>query len=134
MTVSQKHAWYNLAVIGTTAALILALIPALGPGALGGFGLLGLLGITPWLFRPRGQVTSDERDVLIQRRSILVGYSVFWLVFVLVCMSLPVVYGWRGSVPVPVVQSSVFVAMMLVIGVSSAATLVQYGREGTDAA
>ena len=54
----------------------------------------------------------------------------FWLAFVASCVSLPVVYGWRGAVPVVVVQSSVWVAVMLVVGVTSLATLVQYGRGG----
>ena len=71
---------------------------------------------------------------MILRRSTLVGYSVFWLVFVLACTSLPLVYGWRGTVPVALVQSSVFVAFMVVVGVSSLATVVQYGRGEADAA
>ena len=72
----------------------------------------------------------DERDRLIQGRSVLVAYSVFWLAFVASCVSLPVVYGWRGAVPVVAVQSSVWIAVMLVVDVTSLATLVQYGRGG----
>ena len=90
---------------------VLALTPFGGRGALGGFGLLGLLGLGPLFFRRKGGgVVLDERDQEISRRSLLVAYTVFWLVFVAACVSLPAFYGWGGSVPVFVVQSSVFVA------------------------
>ena len=42
------------------------------------------------------------------------------------CCSLPVFYGWNGSVPVALVQSSVWIGLVLVVGVTSVATLVQY--------
>ena len=112
--------------------VVLALTPFGGRGALGGFGLLGFLGLGPLFFRRKGGgVVLDERDQEISRRSLLVAYTVFWLVFVAACVSLPAFYGWGGSVSVVVVQSSVFVAWMLVVGVSSVATLVQYGFGGT---
>jgi hypothetical protein len=101
---------------------------------MGGFGLLGLLGLTPFLFRKgEGKIVCDERDQLINQRSVIAAYSVFWLVFVAACMTLPAVYGWNGAVPVVVVMSSVFVAMMVIVLVTSLATLVQYGRGGADA-
>ena len=64
------------------------------------------------------------------RLSALAAYTVFWLVFVASCTSLPIIYGWRGEVPVVVVQWSVFFAMMLIVGVTSLTTLIQYGRGG----
>lgn len=129
MTAVQKHAWFNLAIVVATVIVVLALIPFGGRGALGGFGLLGFSGLGPLFFRRTGGgVVHDERDQEINRRSLLVAYTVFWLVFVVACVSLPAIYGWAGSVPVVVVQSSVFVAWMVVIGVSSVTTLVQYGR------
>jgi hypothetical protein len=133
MSALQKQAWYNLVVVGSLV-VVLGLIPVLGRGAMAGFGLLGLLGLTPFLFHKRdGKIFWDERDVLINQRSAIAAYSVFWLVYVTACMSLPVVYGWNGSVPVTVVMSSVFVAMMVFFFVMSLATLVQYGRGGSDA-
>jgi hypothetical protein len=132
MTAVQKHAWFNLAVVVASLIVVLALTPFGGRGATGGFGLLGLLGLGPLFFRRKGGgIVLDERDQEISRRSLLVAYTVFWLVFVAACVSLPALYGWGGSVPVFVVQSSVFVACMLVVGVSSVATLVQYGLGGT---
>ncbi|MDG3004610.1 hypothetical protein [Paludisphaera mucosa] len=124
MSASQKHAWFNLTVVAATVVTVLALVPMLGPGAQGGFALLGLLGLGPIFFRRRaGVVVADERDLEIQRRSMLIAYVVFWLAFVIACVSLPAFYGWRGSVPVAVVQSSVWCAWILVVGVASIATL-----------
>lgn len=134
MSVLQKRAWYNLAVVLGSLLVVIGLIPVLGRGAQGGFGLLGLLGVSPLLFRAKRGVQCDERDAQINQRSVIVAYSVFWLVFVATCVALPVFYGWQGSVPVALVQSSVFVGMMLVVGVTALATLVQYGRGGADAA
>jgi hypothetical protein len=135
MSAAQKHAWFNLAVVAVTVVTVLALIPVLGPGAQGGFGLLAFLGFGPWFFRRRGGgVILDERDMEIQRRSLLLAYVVFWLAFVAACMSLPVFYGWSGSVPVIVVLSSIWCGMILVVGVTSVATLVMYAMGETDAA
>jgi hypothetical protein len=134
MNASQKHAWFNLAVVVFSAVTVLALIPVMGRGAQGGFGLLGLLGFGP-LFVLRRDVVLDERDAEIARRSSIIAYSVFWVVFVLACVSLPAFYGWNGVVPVTVVMSSVWIGLILVVGVTSAATLVQYRLGGaTDAA
>ncbi|MFO0909025.1 MAG: hypothetical protein U0794_11870 [Isosphaeraceae bacterium] len=135
MTVAQKQAWYGLLVSLASCVLVASLWPWLGPIAQAGFGVLGLHGLTPWLFRRRTSgVTWDERDTAIQRRSIVVAYAVFWLVFVLTCVSLPLVYGWSGAVPVPLVQASVWLAWVLITVVNSSATLVQYGREAHGAA
>src|SRR5271155_5604416 len=61
MSAMQKFAWFNLIVIGTTLVVVLALVP-FGKGALGGFGLLGLLGFGPFFFRRKpGKVLMDER-------------------------------------------------------------------------
>ena len=135
MTAAQKHACFNLTVVVLTVVTVLILIPVLGPGAQGGFGFLGLLGFGPLFFRRRGnEVVEDERDRAIQRRSVLIAYTVFWLAFVAACVSLPAFYGWKGSVPVAVVQSSVWCGLILVVGVMSVATLVQYRRGTVDAA
>jgi hypothetical protein len=124
---AQKWAWYNLAVVGLTVAVVGALLPVLGPGAHGGFGLLGLLGFGPLLFRRRRDgVVWDERDEAIRRRAVAVAFAVFWLAFVAVCVGLPAFYGWEGRVPVGLVQASVFAGVALIYGVMSVATLVQY--------
>ena len=135
MSAMQKFAWYNLAVIALTLAAILSLLPFMGKGALGGCGFLGLLGFGPFFFRRKpGQVLTDERDLLIHRRSWIVAYALFWVVFVLVAVVLSaVVYGEDGAVPVSVVRMSVFWAFMLVYALASIAILVQYAGGSRDA-
>jgi hypothetical protein len=111
-------------------------MPVLGRGAYGGLGCLGLTGLGPVFFRRRaGKVIMDERDTLIQQRSWLAAYILFWVVFVLVAVVLsPWYYGQTGAVPVLVVQMSVAWGFMLVYGVNSIATLVQYrgGSQNAD--
>jgi len=131
----QKFAWFNLTVIAFTLIVVLSLFPFLGKGATGGLGFLGLMGLTPLFFRRKpGKVLTDERDVMIQRRSWVLAYSLFWVVFVLVAVFLSaVVYGQEGAVPVSVVQLSVAWGFMFVYTVASIAILVQYVGGTTDA-
>ncbi len=135
MNASQKEAWFNLVVVLSTLVMVTALVPFLGKGAMGGFGLLGFLGLSPVFFRKRpGAVVLDERDSQIRLRSQFCAHLVFWLLFVLAAMSAPAVYGWDGSVPVAMVMASVFCGMIVLSAVASLATLIQYGRGGHDAA
>jgi hypothetical protein len=128
MSIAQKQAAFNLATILLSLITVLALTPILGfHAAQGGFGVLGLIGLSPFLFRKRaGQVFMDERDVQIQLRSSAVAYFVFWMVFVAICVSAPFTYGSSGVVRVELIQSSVWYGFMLVWGISAIATLVQY--------
>lgn len=130
MSASQKHAWFNLVVISLSLVAVGCLYPFLGWKAHGALGLCGVLGLGPFFYRKRkGEVVLDERAILIQQRSALLGYSIFWVVYVLAASLLsPLVYGQDGSVPVVVVQLSVFYAMVLFLGVMSLATLVQHSR------
>jgi hypothetical protein len=135
MSAMQKWAWFNLAVIALTLVAILSLLPFLGKGALGGFGFLGLMGLGPFFFflKKHGHVLADERDTLIQRRSWVLAYSLFWVVFVLAAVLSAVAYGQDGAIPVWVVQSSVFCGFMLVHALHSIATLAQYAGGSRDA-
>src|SRR5688572_2198986 len=110
MSAMQKFAWFNLAVIGLTLLVVFSLLPFLGYRAMGGLGCLGFIGLTPFFFRRKpGKVLMDERDQLIQWRSWILAYALFWVVFVLVAVVLAaVVYGEDGAVPVSVVRLSVF--------------------------
>lgn len=129
MNASQKEAWFNLVVVLSALVMVTALVPFLGKGAMGGFGLLGFLGLSPVFFRKRhGAVVLDERDTQIRQRSLICAHLVFWLMFVLAAMTAPAVYGWNGSVPVALVMASVFCGLIVLQVVSSLATLIQYGR------
>ena len=135
MSAQQKFAWFSLAVIGLTLVAVLSLLPLLGKGALGGFGFLGLFWFGAFFYRKKpGQVVTDERDQLIQRRSWLLAYCLFWVVFVLAAVVLSaVVYGEDGAVPVSVLSWSVFCGFMLVWALASVATLAQYAGGSRDA-
>lgn len=133
MSALQKCAVFNLAVVAVTAVVVLALFPFLGKGASGGLGLLGFLGLTPLFFRRRaGQVVIDERDALIQLRSMLIAYSVCWVVFVVVVCLLPLVVPVH-EVPIVVVQLGVAACWMLLTVVQSVVVLVAYARGHGDA-
>ena len=135
MSAMQKFAWFNLVVIALTLLGVLSLLPFLGKGALGCCGFLGFLPLGLLFFRKKpGQVLMDERDTLIQVRSLVLAYSLFWVAFVLAAVLLsPLVYGQEGAVPVWVVQTSVFFFFMLVHGLGSVAILVQYAGGARDA-
>ena len=134
MTALQKNAWYNLGVIAMTLSTIGVLIPLAGKGALGGFGFLGLLGLGPMFFRKRsGQVVLDERDQSIANLSWNFAFAIFWVVAVMFAALVSAsVYGSDGAVPVWIVQSSVFVGLIVIYAMSSIAILVQYGRGAAD--
>jgi hypothetical protein len=136
MSTGQKQAWFSLVIVLLSAIVIVAATPVIGfRRAQGGLGFLGLWGFGPFLFlfrkRP-GIVMSDERDGLIQIRSWVIAYSIFWVVFVGTCVAAPISYGSTGAVPVFLVQISPFYGLMLVLGISSVATLLQYGWGGSD--
>ena len=135
MSRMQKFAWFNLAVIALTSLVVFSLLPFLGYRAMGGLGFLGLIGVGPLFFRKQsGQVVADERDHLIQWRSWIFAYAVFWVVFVLVAVVLSaMLYGEDGAVPVSVVRISVAWAFMLVYALASIAILVQYAGGASDA-
>src|SRR5437016_1004874 len=135
MSNMQKFAWFNVAVISMTLLVVFSLTPFLGYRAMGGLGCLGLIGLGPLFLRKKaGQVVIDERDHVIQWRSWIFAYAVFWVVFVLVAAVLSaVIYGEDGAVPVSIVRISVFWAFMLVYALASIAILVQYAGGARDA-
>lgn len=132
MTSLQKFAWYNLGIISLTGLAVAVGYPIMGSPALGFLGILGFLGFGPLFFLKRGgKVIFDERDRLIQFRASTIAYSIFWVIFVMVCVfGTSTIYGENGDVPVTVVRLSVFWALMLVYLVQSIAILVQYARDG----
>ena len=130
MSAIEKHAWFNVAVIAVALIGVGSLYPFLGNAAHGALGICGLLGFGPLFYRKRDQeIVLDERAILIQQRSALLGYAIFWVIFVVTASLLSVFfYGMDGSVPVQVIQLSVFYAFALFIGAMSLAVLVFHRR------
>jgi len=80
-------------------------------------------------------VTFDERDRLILKRSVLVAYSVLWLYFVGACVIGWWVIGPRGSVSVNIMPLALIGGLALFTFVQHLATLIQYwlgGRDGKE--
>lgn len=136
MNRAQKIAWscLILLLIGllTSVAAIIALYPKLGmPGALRGFGCIGLGGLgalSPLVFRrdDRG-VQLDERDRLFQQRAWFAGYCASYLFFVVVGMTTWFMYGPKGTVSVNVLPLTVIGGLMALTLVHSVVILEQYG-------
>ncbi|MBI1346130.1 hypothetical protein GC163_07555 [bacterium] len=81
MSAMEKMAWSEVVISGTATLCALALLPWLGPGAAGAFGLLGLLPCGSWFLRRRGTaVITDERDHDNEKRATFLGILTAWQV------------------------------------------------------
>lgn len=79
MNAMEKVSWAELTISLVTLVAAALLIPWLGNGALGAFGLLGFLGLTVLFLRRKGQcVVVDERDHEIDQRARFLGVLVAW--------------------------------------------------------
>jgi hypothetical protein len=134
MSMMQKLAWFQLAVIALALVVVLALLPFLGSGALLGFMLLWLMWFGPFVFRKKpDEAAANERDGAIERRSWVLAYTLYWVVFLLVATILPpLIYGPQGAVPVWIVQVGVLSGFMIVYALASVAILVQSARRARD--
>jgi hypothetical protein len=125
---------YTLILLALTAVAYAIVAIFLGPIlAQGVFGLLGLAGLLPLLYRKRGKaVVWDERDTLISYRALLAGYSVFWLVFVLGAMGMwaAVFYGGRSMISVHVLPVFVMGGGVVMATTRAVAIVVQYRVQG----
>ncbi len=94
MTAMEKVAWTELLVSITTIVIVAALIPWLGNGATGAFGLLGFLVCGLWFVKGRSKsVVVDERDLEIERRSTRRGIESAWM---LLFLALIVIVLWSS--------------------------------------
>ena len=128
MNAVEKVAWTELIVSVVAVVVVLALYPSMGNAATGGFGLLGLLGITPLFLRKRGnQVVRDERDAKIEKLSSWVGFGTGWLVMML---SLAVITMWhvsqRRDVSTGLLNALIWTQFALCYAIKGATTLIQY--------
>jgi uncharacterized membrane-anchored protein len=97
--------------------------------------ILFFMGISAVLLRRKqspSEVDFDERDNLIRRRAVLIGFVSVWILLFLASIIPSFIAGDAGSIPVcvlPIINLGVFLIIMLVYSV---AILVQYGKEGKD--
>ena len=128
MNAVEKVAWLELIVSVLATVVVLALYPWIGQAAMGGFGLLGLLGITPLFLRQRGKkVVRDERDVEIEKRASWFGFGTAW---VLMMISLAAVTMWhvhlQRDVSPGLLSALIWTQFALCYAIKGATTLIQY--------
>ena len=132
MTPQERIAWYNLAVALATLLTFLLLLPILGmPRAMGAFAVISLSGLTPLLaLRWRGsrEPIVDERDRLINSRSTVIAYSIFWVFFVLACMAPYTLYGAQAMIHVETLLVILTLSWVVLTVARSVATIIQYRR------
>ena len=71
----------------------------------------------------------DERDEMIAQRATTIGYSALWVGLVVWGVSVPLVFGDEGVVPLVWVAPVLWVAWWTVAGVRAIAILVLDGRD-----
>lgn len=138
MNCAQKTAWFTLIVVSLAVGLSIVTfavgffvfgVPAHRAAAGFGFmGIVGLIGLTPILFRKsEGKVPYDERDTAIQRRAVCAAYGIFWVLFVAAAMVPWFLLGPQGAITVNYLPWMVFGGMSVVMLVQAVVTLAQYG-------
>ena len=135
MNRAQKIAWSYLGFISlgllASVAFIAVLYPKLGlPGALRGFGCVGLGGLgtlSGIVFTKNGDVPFDERDRLFHQRAWFAGYCASYLFFVVIGMTTWFMHGPDGTISVNVLPLTIIGGAMALALAHSVAILEQYG-------
>jgi len=141
MNQTQKRAWLSLAsyVIGIPClAYIFIMLFTFGrlPDSFLGRGwplvVLWAFIVIGWICILRKQspaeVDSDERDKLIKRRAVLIGFVSVWILLAAVSIILWLILGLDGAIPVwflTIINLCVFSVIALIFQI---AIIVQYGR------
>lgn len=128
MNASEKVAWTELIVSVMAAVVVLSLYPWIGNAALGGFGLLGLLGITPLFLRKRGnQIVSDERDQEIEKRSSWFGFGTAWVTMLISLVAVTMWHSYQQlDVPTGLLTALIWAQFALCYAIKGAMSLIQY--------
>lgn len=130
MSPMYKEGVYWLVLLAITIAVYAILTIFLGPlRATGAFGLLGLAGFQPLLYRKRRQaVVCDERDTQVAQRALMVGHACFWLTFTLGIMGLWAVLSYTGhtKVSIDLLPFLVFCGVIVFTTARALAVIVQY--------
>jgi hypothetical protein len=129
MSRQEKHAWFNIGVLVVACLFFMLLYPRIGiHPATGAFGLLGFLGVAPFLFYPKNVKISkilDEREREIARRAKDAAFSIFWIFFISLFLLVTFLHsGDNITVPADFLPLVVLSAWMLVVLVQSIVMLV----------
>lgn len=138
MHVQERQAWFMLGVFAMIAAGYLLLTTVIrlpwesSLCVMGVFGVAGLAGMIGRGERRQGRVVMDERDREIQMGASLIGFSVFWVVFVIACMAPFFGNGPNATVTLRTTTLTwpPILGMILVFTVKSLAVVLMYRRSG----
>jgi hypothetical protein len=133
----QKIAVFNILVIFFSLSFTVGAVTAIGitigfskaSAGMGFLGFLGLLGLQPVLFRKdKSKVSYDERDALIGRKAVILGFTASYLFFVFACMGCWWYARADGMINVRVLPLIVVVGYMISELFRSTSLLIMYGR------
>jgi hypothetical protein len=132
MTDSEKWAIWSLGVVALTAVAYFTFVALLGsgPASQSVFALLALTAVPANSRRKFKGRQFDEREKEIAGKALLAGFRAVWVVFIGVVMTTGFVKGWDATLSLPVwtLCSTIWWAMLLVLAVEAATTLVLYRR------
>lgn len=141
----ERQAWFHLGVTALVVVVFFAVgllgrawnAPAgnnwyVAMSAFSIFGFTGLAGLIGRRERSEGRIVADERDRDISRSGLIAGYAVFWVAFVLGCMTPFFLRGPQGTVTLPttVFAMPVWIGMVIVFTVRSLVVVILYRRSG----
>ena len=132
MTDSEKWAWWTLGVVALTAVAFFAFVATLGsgPASQAVFALLALTAVPASSRRHFKGRAFDEREREISDKALLAGFRTLWLMFIGLVLTIGFVKGWDATLSLPVwmLSSTLMWAMVLVLAVEAATTMVLYRR------
>ena len=132
MSAMEKVAWVELVVSVAAVAVVTALFPWLGQGAIGAFGILAFVVCGTFFLRRRGQgVVVDERDREIELRATRLGIEAAWmgLFLALIAVVLWASYSDHATVNKSLLTWLVFTQFAICYGVKGLVSIVTYRRQ-----
>lgn len=132
MNVQQKDAIYCIVLSSISLVVYLILLTFLGEEvAFSAFAIFGLYGLAPWIFyrKANEKTIVDERDFEIGKKAASFAFALFWIVFVLVSVLIPLIKGFRSSIPVSLLFYVILFGAILISVGRSIRVLVLY-RQG----
>lgn len=132
MNAMEKVAWTELLVAVSAVVAATLLFPWFGTRASGAFGLLGLLVLSVFFVRGRGnRVLIDERDREIERRATRVGVGTAWMVLftALIAATLWASYSQAHAVSTALLNWLIWIQFAVCYGVKGLAAVLMYRRQ-----
>ncbi|MBU2584981.1 MAG: DUF2178 domain-containing protein [Bacteroidetes bacterium] len=132
MNAQQKDAIYCIVLSSISLVVFLILMIFLGEEvAFSAFAIFGLYGLTPWIFyrKSKEKTIVDERDFEIGKKAGSFAFGLFWIVFVLVAVLIPLIKGFRSSIPVSLLFYILMFGVILIYVGRSIRILMLY-RQG----